>query len=159
MKMLYYTMVQPYLSYCNIIWGNACQSNLTGLLKLQKRAIRLITRSEYRAHSSPLFLSQNILKLSDIYNVQVLLFMYKCRYNLLPTSRLNLVSLVDADTRYRFRKPNDFTLIGFKTEWRRKSIAVAGPRLWNTIPIEIKELYSLSMFKHAITSMFIERYV
>ena len=46
--MLYYSLIYPYLSYCCIIWGNACVSTLNRVVILQKRAIRLVTNSPYR---------------------------------------------------------------------------------------------------------------
>src|SRR5438876_4924870 len=43
--MLYHTMIYPYLTYCNIVWGSACSSVLYKLTCLQKRAVRLVTHS------------------------------------------------------------------------------------------------------------------
>src|SRR5207245_2795906 len=65
--MLYNTIINPYFLYCNIIWGGANQIALKRLLCLQKRAIRLVTKSHYRAASSPIFYDLKILKLEDIH--------------------------------------------------------------------------------------------
>ena len=81
---LYYTIIQPYLLYCNIIWGGANKIALKRLICLQKRAIRVITKSSYLASSTPLFAKLRILKLEDVYKLQVLLFMYKAKNGMLP---------------------------------------------------------------------------
>ena len=52
---LYYTLIYPYLTYCNIVWSSTYVTNLNRILLLQKRAVRILTNSEYRAHSDPLF--------------------------------------------------------------------------------------------------------
>ena len=39
---LYYTLIYPYLSYCNIVWGHNFKSYLHNLVTLQKRAVRII---------------------------------------------------------------------------------------------------------------------
>ena len=51
---------------------------------LQKRAIRLISRSKYNAHSEPIFKMYSLLKLNDIFNLCVLKFYYKLRNKSLP---------------------------------------------------------------------------
>ena len=53
--LLYYTMVLAHLSYCCVVWGNACTSNLQCLRVLQKRSIRLLSHAAYRTPSTPLF--------------------------------------------------------------------------------------------------------
>src|SRR5271163_3285410 len=86
--MLYNTMVYPYLTYCNIVWGTASASTLQRLVVLQNRAVRLVTRSTFRSSCHPLFVCLNILKLSDINKFQIALFMYKMKHHLLPLSCL-----------------------------------------------------------------------
>ena len=44
---LYNGLILPYISYCNIIWGNFSQT--------KKKALRIITQSNFRANSEPLF--------------------------------------------------------------------------------------------------------
>ena len=56
LQTLYYSLVHPYLSYNNLIWGSACQKHLHKLEILQKKAIRIITKSAYNEHTSPLSL-------------------------------------------------------------------------------------------------------
>ena len=41
-KSLYYTLVYPYIHYGNIIWANNYPSKLSGIVLLQKRAVRII---------------------------------------------------------------------------------------------------------------------
>jgi len=50
-KLLYNTFVQPYFTYCNMVWGSASKFVAKRLVVLQKRAIHLflnrITYSSY----------------------------------------------------------------------------------------------------------------
>lgn len=50
-----------YLSYCNIVWSFTHNSHLNRIYLLQKRAIRALTNSKYRAHFAPLFARLTIL--------------------------------------------------------------------------------------------------
>ena len=47
--------VYPYLIYGVEIWGNACNAYIDPLIKLQKKCLRIITFSNYLAHTEPLF--------------------------------------------------------------------------------------------------------
>jgi hypothetical protein len=38
---LYYTLIYPYLNYCNIVWSSTYVTNLKRILILQKRIVRL----------------------------------------------------------------------------------------------------------------------
>ena len=58
---LYYSLVFPYLIYCNEVWGNASAAHLDPIIKIQERAIRTITYSSYLSPSEPIFQSLNIL--------------------------------------------------------------------------------------------------
>ena len=62
---LYYTLIYPYITYCNLAWSSTYLTNLNKIFYLQKRAVRIITNAEFRAHSDLLFtqLGIDILKL------------------------------------------------------------------------------------------------
>ena len=54
-RTLYCSLVLPYLQYCNIVWAKTYPTNLDKILKLQKRAIRIVANVGYRDHTQPLF--------------------------------------------------------------------------------------------------------
>ena len=45
MRNMYFTFIYPYLIYCIEVWGNAHQTHLDPLIKIQKKSIRTITLS------------------------------------------------------------------------------------------------------------------
>ena len=67
--MLYYTLIYPYITYCNSTWSSTYVSNLNRIYYLQKRVVRAATNSEYRAHNAPLF---SKLKILDIFQIKTL---------------------------------------------------------------------------------------
>ena len=58
---LYYSLVYPYFSYCNSVLNSTYICHLKPLIILQKRAIRVLYRAEYDAHTENLFYSRKIL--------------------------------------------------------------------------------------------------
>ena len=81
LKSIYNTLLLPLINYCIFLtWG----SQIDKLHKLQKRAIRDVTKSDYRAHIEPLCKEHNVLKVYDIYYLAVLKCYSKLLNNNLP---------------------------------------------------------------------------
>jgi len=89
---LYCTLILPYINYCILAWGNAAKKYMEKIFKLQKKALRIISDSEYRSHSSPLFKKYKQLNVYDIYDVELHTFMYKHFHRQLPGAHL-IISL------------------------------------------------------------------
>ena len=53
-----------------MVWGSTYESNLARLIVLQKRVIRIITKSSFDAHTAPVLYDNNLLNLSNIYKLQ-----------------------------------------------------------------------------------------
>ena len=77
-------MIFPYLQYCNLIWSSTYPTNLSRLVLLQKRAVRIINKSDFLAHTSPIFKELHLLKLQDIRILQICQFMFSCESKKLP---------------------------------------------------------------------------
>ena len=54
------------------------------LIKLQKKAVRLVFNKNQRTHSLPLFIKAEILPLDEIYTLTVASYMFKRHHNVLP---------------------------------------------------------------------------
>jgi hypothetical protein len=155
---LYYTTIHPYLLYCNIVWGGASLTALDKLILLQKRAIRLITYSAYLAHTSPLFKRLRILKLYDIYRFQIYMFMFRFKHNLLPISCTHFITQNLVASHYNLRREDEFIVVKFRSEIRKKCISVVGPNLWNSLKDSLKKVNSISIFKSRLIDLLVEDY-
>ena len=80
------SLILSLLQYCTLLWANSYHSHLHKLRLLQKKAIRIISNTDYLAHSSKLFLNLKLLKRDDIMKFQLGTFMYKLKYNKLPNA-------------------------------------------------------------------------
>ena len=54
-KSLYYTLVYPYIHYCNVIWANNYPTRLSKIEILQERAVRAIAKIQYRESTHHVF--------------------------------------------------------------------------------------------------------
>ena len=88
--MLYYTLIYPYLTYCNIVWGGAAVTHLSKLVTKQKLAIRIVSGCHYLEHTKPLFIKHRILTLDNIHIFLTAQFMYRFKNLLLPLACMHL---------------------------------------------------------------------
>ena len=79
-KSIYSTLVLPHINYCILSWG----SQIDRIHLLHKRVIRNISKSNFRAHTEPLFKEHKLLKVQDVYYIAVSKFYFKLVNNHLP---------------------------------------------------------------------------
>jgi hypothetical protein len=61
------SLISPYLQFGIALWGQAANIHMDKLLKLQKRALRLIYFSDYKTHAVPSFIHSNNLPVNIIF--------------------------------------------------------------------------------------------
>ena len=153
---LYYTLIFPYLSYCNISWGSNYLSRLNPLIILQNRAIRLICGAHWRSSSAPLYINHRLLSLLNINRFQICLFMHRYHHRLLPYSFNNYFitgsSLHDHATRHASSYRSEYARLKIK----QFSIKYLGPKIWNGLPAHISALQSITLFKNRLKKILIE---
>ena len=151
LKQLYFTLIEPSILYCCIIWGQSKHScQLDAVWKLQKKAVRVITFEKYNAASRPLFRRCFILNVYEIFEFQTLLFMYKSCNNMLPACFSNYFVTNSQIHDHFTRQASALHITKTKTTCRQSSISFQGPYLWNKIPSNIKNSQSLIIFKRVL---------
>lgn len=69
--MLYNSLLACHLQYCNLVWASTTLVNIQKLLRLQKRAIRIVAGESYLAHTAPLFEKFKIMKFDKLYDYNI----------------------------------------------------------------------------------------
>ena len=114
MKNIYYSKIYSHIVYAIQVWGSAGKIETDKILVLQKRSIRLILNKDKR-HVKPgplvstnrMFFKLEILKVKDIFTLQISKFIYKCLNRDTPDNfhewfKLNCVSHPYTGTVERF---------------------------------------------------------
>ena len=81
--MIYNALLLPHLNYCLLNWGSKIKDGHKIHLK-QKKAVRIITNAEYRAHTEPIYRELRLLKIEDLYKISLWKCYYKLMNNILP---------------------------------------------------------------------------
>ena len=156
---LYYSLIYPFLTYSLITWGTTYQTALLPLITLQKRAVRIITFSEYNCHSSPLFRKLKILKVIDLLYLYCALFMHDYYSNRLPLIFNDFFKSINKVHQYQTRLACkiSYYLPKASTNYGKFNIRFFGAKVWNSIEESLK-FKSRTCFKVLLKESLISNY-
>ena len=154
MKMVYYSLEYSHLQYCINSWGSASETTLHPLKIIQKRSIRIITGSKYKAHAEPLFHQLQCLKLNDIYKLE-----YRINNSMISSTKANNFQLISQcdDHGTRLRNNRNYCLPRGRTKLGQNMTIFSGTKIWNDISKQLKEL-SFRTFKKTFKNQLISKY-
>ena len=157
LKILYCSLILPYISYCTEIWGNTYKTYLDGIVLLQKKVIRVISNVHFLEHTTKLFKNLKILKFYDLVKLKILNIMFKAYNRTLPINIQNIFS-IDVDKYYNTRKMQNFKVHFIRTSKRAMCVSTAGVKLWNDLKYEIKSKNSFLLFQKYLKLHFMSFY-
>ena len=128
LRMLYFSLINSHLYYALPVYGCASASILKPIILLQKKAIRIISRSAYRAHTEPLFKQHKILKFDDMILFSQLDFMHSLSNCTLPKSFNNIWRL---KTTLNLRNMMDYEVPLARLEFSKRLPLHKFPAVWN----------------------------
>ena len=132
---LYHSFVYPYLIYSVEVWGNAAQCHINQLLLVQKRIIIIISYSEYKAPSTPLFRSLDILPIDKLVHNRIGIMMYKYVNDLLPLVMSELYTYNRDIHHHNTRQSNLFHLHKGNTNIYTNSFKYRSSQIWNFLQL------------------------
>ena len=80
MLSVFKSLFMLHMCYDSFVWGH----NFDAIYKVQKKAVRTITRSHDICHSEPLLKQFNLLNIKDMVDQKLLKFLHKLNINKLP---------------------------------------------------------------------------
>ena len=126
---LYYSLIYPYLTYGNEIWGGMFAAHIKPLLLIQKKVVRIITRSDYLSHSDPLFYRTGILKMQELHTYVLGCCGFKQhRDGLLGYPR----------HRYSTRTRHNAIPAYQRLTVTQRSMSYSVPYVWNSLPVDMR---------------------
>jgi len=140
LKMIYYAYVHTILTYGIIFWGNSPHSNY--IFKIQKRIIRIMTKSKRRDSCRQLFKRLEILPLKSLYILSTLLFVVK-NNDLFTTNQ----EIHNINTRCNTNLHPPLC----KLRVFQKGVYFTGIKLYNHLPANLKNLSKeIKLFRPAL---------
>lgn len=156
---LYSTLITPYLNYGILVWGNACETHLNALVRIQKRAIRNVNNAGYLSHTNHLFHKDKILKIIDLYSYNLGIFMYQLSVDELPDVFSHMFRRNSSIHNYPTRQSDAYHLPRTRTIFAKNTIIFTGPKYWNDLPTQITGCSTIYSLKRKLKDFLLNDYI
>ena len=146
---IYNSLVQPHFDYYSLVWGNCGKTLSNKLQKLQNRAARVITSSNFDVDVDSLFHKLSWKDLKSQRQIQNALMVFKSLNGLVPeypTSKF----IKRNESNYSLRDSVNKLVPFPRANDMKNSFSYSGATLWNSLPCNIRESGSLNQFEHLL---------
>ena len=130
--LVYHALVQSHLSYGLMLWGNSSQSIMQRVLRIQKKAIRILCGLKYTDSCRPMFRQLKILTVTGLYIHQILNFVHNNKSCIKQDVVSHTYHTRNSDSLLRPQK--------HLTSIYEKSVSYSGIKLYNNLPHHLKAL-------------------
>ena len=150
MVSVYRSLIECYLNYCVLVFGNAYPVHINRLEIAQRKCIRIISHQLPSSHTNNLFYNLKVLKFTDIYKYNLGVYMYKNINSFLPNLRINH----NATRSGNYYQP----IFQRLTITKNQSLKYQAPINWEKIPMNIRDHRSINSFKKHFKQHLISAY-
>lgn len=143
---IYFAHIHSCLNYLIIAWGQACKSSLRKLQTLQNRCLKTIFKIPVLFPTLQLYseISHNILPINGLCDLQTIIYVYDTIHN---NNFHHSIQLPTTAHSYPTRNANNLRLSRAHTMFGQKRISIIGPKKYNQLPLELKQINNRGIFK------------
>jgi hypothetical protein len=159
LESLVHAFVTSRLDYCNSLYLGIPQTQLDRLQRIQNSAARLVTDSGAREHITPVLQDLHWLPVKERVIFKVLLIVFKSVHNLTPQYLSEMIT-VHIPTRHLRSSNQNFLTVPFTRSSfiKNSAFSVAGPTIFNSLPINIRQAESVPIFKRLLKTHLFHNY-
>ena len=148
LETIYLTFIRPLLEYGDVIWDNCTQYEKNELDKIQNEAARITTGTTKLVSLDNLYKEVGWQTLHRRRQDHKITLFYKMFNQLTPVYLSSLIpQQVNAISHHNLRNSNDIHTIRSNTSLYHNSFLPSTLRQWNSLPVEVRQLNTLSSFK------------
>ena len=153
---LVHAFITCHLDQCNSLLYGLPDSLISKLQRIQNSAARLVSRTRYKDHITPVLRKLHWLPIKYRIMYKILLLTFKCLHGLAPDYLADLIHEYKPSRNLRSSSKLNLVSPSVSTiSYGQRSFYHAAPKLWNDIPYHIKNSMTLGQFKSSLkTHMF-----
>ena len=158
-KTLYYTIFDSHINFGVLLWGCAKNKFTKKVENLQKKCVRNVYLSNFKAHTQPIFKKLTILNFSDKITMVRSIFMNQYRNRKLPESFNNkFTDISNTDTLQT--RHNDYNYMNIPAV---KKTLESFPykcmiKTWNHLSIDVKSTADPTEFQNILKRELLSKY-
>ena len=149
---LVHALITSRVDYCNSLLYGLPDCQLNKLQRVLNVSARLIHKLPRFCHITPILRDLHWLPIRYRINFKIMLLTFKAIHGLAPKYIRDLVAI--KSSAYNLRSADSLflsvPLIKTKKTLGDRAFAIAAPKLWNSLPIELRQIESISLFKRQL---------
>ena len=153
LSLMYTSFIRPQLEYASVVWGCCQQGDSDKLEKLQLYAARIVTGLTTIASKDSLYFETGWEPLSCRRQEARLKTMFKLHNNLVPEYLMDILPNMRCNTSiYSTRNSQNYDIPKCRLQTYKSTFIPTVVNEWNSIPLETRNLQSMSKFKSKISN-------
>ena len=144
-NLFFKTQIQSLIDYSSTLWDTASANTLKPLIRLHKRAIKLVLQKTTSLTDDD-YKSLNVLPIYKRLNFNKGILMHKIITGKAPPYLTNSFSINQSRCKLNIHVPNP------RIDLYKSSLTYSGAKLWNSLPTPVKESKSTNIFKQRYSS-------
>ena len=153
-KILASALINSRLDYCNSLFYNLPQYEISRLQRVQNALARTISKSSRLCPSLPLLKKLHWLPVIFRIKYKICSLVFKSHFLQSPPYLSELLQPFESHFNSRSSALLNFRIPRVKTQWGNRSFSVAGPVLWNPLPAALKRADNFLSFKKLLKTHF-----
>ena len=152
LQTMYFSFIRPVIEYADIIWDNCPNIYKEKLEKINIEAARIVTGGTKLTSLRLLYQETGWPTLEKRREEHKLIQYFKMVKGLTPEYLTNLIPRQHFDNHmYNTRNTQNFVSINCSSTYHFNSFLPSCVRLWNNLPLQVKEMNSIQSFKQTIS--------
>jgi hypothetical protein len=157
LEILYQSIARPTMEYCCSVWGNCPLEHLDRLLTAQKRAARILLKTDKTSSSLTLFRTLRLIPISDIIIIRILTIVQKSLYGGNQPHIYSMLTKPQHSYRTRSSKNMRLFLPKVKTNFGKRSFSFLAAKLWNTLDAELSSCSCTKKFHRSLVNIALDK--
>ena len=146
LRILYFSLIHPYLNYGSVLWGSAQQKYVHRLEIMQNKAMRVIQNLKYNSSAKPTYKKLKVLPIEQLCQQQLGKLMFMHHNSTLPPQIKKIFTINNTVHHHNTRHSNDPHIPQHSTRMVVSSFIHKAPEIWYKIPQDIKESQPIKSF-------------
>ena len=155
LNQIYFTHLRPLLEYACIVWDGCTLYDKELLEKIQNEAARIVSGLTRSVSLRNLYTEVKWPSLEKRRSYLKLINIYKMHNGQCPNYLTNLLPpTVHEQSSRNLRNAEDYTILSRRTLLYSRSFLPSAINLWNSLPIDIRNIDNISNFKTSLKQLF-----
>ena len=160
LEMLVTSLVHSRLDYCNVVFAGLPACDIRRLQSVLNSSVRLVTGARKYDHVTSLLRDHHWLPIAERIEYKLCTLVFRCLQGNAPRYLVDhVVPTPSVGRRSGLRSADTLTLDVPRTRlsFGDRAFCVAGPRAWNSLPIQVRSAQSLYTFRKLLKTFMFQR--